>query len=306
MNGARVVALAVVLILAPALPGVATRTRAALTGRRGAPVLQLYFELVKLLRKRTVYGASAGWLFRWSPPASLAALLAAAVLVPFDGRASLAGFPGDFLLFAGLLGLARFSTLLAALDTGSSFEGMGASRDAMVSTYAEPGLVLGFGALVLVTGSASLGDMLGAGLSAAWPHAIPALALLATGLFALLLAESGRGPVDDPATHLELTMIHEVAILDHSGPGLAMMLYGSSLRFALLGTVVTSIALPRGSLGTLAGLLLLAPGLLAVAVVIGAIESVMARLRLNRVPLLLVAATALVTFAAILLLGRPS
>ena len=304
MSWSRVAALAIVLLGAPLMPGIATRCRALLTGRRGAPVLQLYYELFKLLRKHSVFASTTTWVFRWTPPAGIAALLFAATLLPLDGRDSIVSFAGDFFLFAGLLALGRFALILAALDTASSFEGMGASRDAMVSTFAEPGLLLGFGVLVLAAGSARLTDMLGAPLTVAWASVIPSLAVLAIGMFVLLLAESSRVPVDDPATHLELTMIHEVAILDHSGPGLALMLYGAALKFTILAAIIVGILIPRATLPGAVSLVLLPLGIAMVAVLVGVVESVMARLRLVRVPLLLVSSTVLVAFAAVLLLGR--
>ncbi len=305
MNWSAVASAVLVLALAPALPGVATRTRSYLTGRRGPPVLQLYFELAKLLRKTPVYSATTTRLFRAAPWATLAAVLLATFLVPLDGRASLSGFAGDFLLFAGLFAVGRFLTILAAFDTGSSLEGMGASRDAMVGTYAEPGLLLGFAAMALVTGRTALSGMLGAPLAAAWSAHGPALAMLGTSLFVLLLAESFRVPVDDPATHLELTMIHEVAILDYSGPDLAAVLYASALKFALLAFTVAAVLVPRGLLAAPFGIMALPAVLGAVGVIVGIVEAAMARLRLNRVPQLLVATSVLAMFATILLLARP-
>ncbi len=300
-----VIALGIVLVLAPALPGLATRTKSLLTGRRGPPVLQLYFELAKLLRKRAVYSATTTWLFRLAPIVGLVGALFAACLLPLNGRESIARFAGDFVLFAGLLALGRFFLILAALDTGSSFEGMGASREAMVGAFAEVGLFLVFVALVLATGRLSLSGMLGAPLAAAWSASLPPLVMAGVGLFVLLLAEAGRVPVDDPATHLELTMLHEVAVLDQSGPDFALVLYGAALKFALLAALVAGVVAPRAALAPAAALIALPAGLMVIAMTVGVVEGVMARLRLNRVPQLLVAASALAAFATILLLGRP-
>lgn len=305
MTTSSVTALGIVLVLAPALPGLATRTKSLLTGRRGPPVLQLYFELAKLLRKRAVYSATTTWLFRLAPVVGLVGVLFAASLLPLDGRASIARFAGDFVLFTGLLALGRFFLILAALDTGSSFEGMGASREAMVGAFAEVGLFLVFAALVLASGRLTLSDMLGAPLATAWSSSLPPLVMAGVGLFVLLLAEAGRVPVDDPATHLELTMIHEVAVLDQSGPDFALVLYGAALKFALLAALVAGVLAPRAALGPSVALIALPAVLLVVAVAVGVVEGVMARLRLNRVPQLLVAASALAAFATILLLGHP-
>jgi formate hydrogenlyase subunit 4 len=265
-------------------------------------VLQLYHDLWKLLRKGAVYSRTTTWLFRAGPVVAVVTLLAAALLVPLDGGRAPARFPGDLLAFAGLLALGRFALVLSALDTGSSFEGMGASREVTVASFAEPTLFLCFIALVIATGDLSLSGMLGAPLAAAWRDAAASLVLIALSLFVLLLAENSRVPVDDPATHLELTMIHEVIVLDHGGPDLALIQYGAALKLALFAALVVAVLVPRGGLGAVASLAALLAGLLVVAVAIGVVESVMARLRLSRVPQLLVGAGALALLAIVLLL----
>ena len=302
MTAAQVVTLLAVLLGAPALPGIATRTKSFLTGRRGPPVLQLYADLAKLARKGTVYSRTATLLFRVAPVALTASVLTAALLLPLDGRASLLGFTGDLVAFAGLLALGRFALVLAGLDTGSSFEGMGASREVTIAAFAEPALLLSLTVLVLATRSLSLGGMLGTPLAAAWPAAAPSLVLAGASLFMLLLAENARVPIDDPATHLELTMIHEVIVLDHSGPDLGLILYAGAVKFALFGTLVVSVLVPRGRFDPwVAGAILLA-GLALIAVLVGVIEAAMARLRMDRLPQFLVAAAALAGFGVILLL----
>jgi len=294
--------LLVVMALAPAVPGIANRTKSALTGRRGAPVLQLYADLAKLWRKGVVYSETTTAIFRLAPVILVAATILAGSLLPLDGHASLLAFPGDLVAFAGLFGLGRFVLVLAAMDTGSSFEGMGASREVTIASFAEPALFLCFTVLVVATGQSRLGDMLGGGLSVAWPSAGPSLVLAATSLFIVTLAETCRSPVDDPLTHLELTMIHEVMVLDSSGPDLALILYGGALKLALFGSMVVSILAPRAHLPAPLASAVLVLGLILFAVAVGIVESVMARLRMNRVPQLLVAASALAGFALILLL----
>lgn len=293
-------ALGILGIAAPAVPGIAVKTKSLLTGRRGAPVLQLYYDLWKLLRKGTVYSRTTTWVFRAGPIVILASLIVATLFLPLDGRAAPARFAGDLVAFAGLLALGRFALVLAGLDTGSSFEGMGASREVTIASFAEPVLFLCFIALVLATGDVSLNGMLGTPLAAAWPHTGASLTLVGISLFALLLAENSRVPVDDPATHLELTMIHEVIVLDHSGPDLALILYGSALKLALFGVLVVSVFVPRAALSGPTAVVVLFAGLGVVAVVVGVVESVMARLRLTRVPQLLVGAAALALLAIIL------
>jgi formate hydrogenlyase subunit 4 len=302
MTAAQLVTLLAVLLGAPVLPGIATRTKSFLTGRRGPPVLQLYADLAKLARKGTVYSRTATLVFRAAPLLLAASVLTAALLLPLDGRASVLGFAGDLVAFAGLLALGRFALVLAGLDTGSSFEGMGASREVTVAAFAEPALLLSLTVLVLATGSLSLGGMLGTPLAVAWTGAAPSLVLAGASLFMLLLAENARVPIDDPATHLELTMIHEVIILDHSGPDLGLILYAGAVKFALFGALVVSVLVPRGRFDPwIAGAILLA-GLALIAVTVGIVEAAMARLRMDRLPQFLVASAALAGFGVILLL----
>jgi len=296
--------LALLLGVAPLLPGVAARTKARLAGRRGAPLRQLYWDLARLWRKGVVYSHTTTWVFPLAPIVLVATAVLAACLVPLDGRHALVSFSGDFVAFAYLLALGRFFLVLAALDTGSSFEGMGASREVTVAAFTEPALFLTFVALVLATGNLSLGGALGAALTQAWPTAMPALAMVTASLFLVLLAEGSRVPVDDPATHLELTMIHEVMVLDHSGPDVALILYGGAVKLALFGALLVGAVVPRAGLAPGLGLAVLVLGLLGVAVLVGIVESVMARLRLSRVPQFLTAASALAALAVILLLAR--
>jgi len=294
------VALGILAVAAPAFPGIVVKTKSLLTGRRGPPVSQLYSDLWKLARKGTVYSRTTTWVFRAGPLVVLVSLFMAALFLPLDGRSAPASFAGDVIAFAGLLALGRFALVLAGMDTGSSFEGMGASREVTIASFAEPTLFVCFIALVLATGDLSLSGMLGTPLAAAWSRSGATLCLVGTSLFALLLAENGRVPVDDPATHLELTMIHEVIVLDHSGPDLALILYGSALKLTLFGVLVTSVLVPRGELAGPAAVAVLFAGLGAVAVLVGVVESVTARLRLTRVPQLLVGAGALALFGIIL------
>ena len=302
MSGAPFAALAAVLVAAPVLPGIAIKTKSALTGRRGAPVLQLYSDIWKLVRKGSVYSTTTTWVFRAGPVVMLASLLAAVLFLPLDGRAAPAAFAGDLVVFAALLALGRFALVLAALDTGSSFEGMGASREVTFASFAEPALFLCFIALVLASGELSLSGMLGAPLTKAWSHDAASLSFVGIGLFVLLLVENSRVPADDPATHLELTMVHEVIVLDHSGPDLALILYGSALKLAIFGALVVEVFVPRARLAAPVSVAVLLVGLGAMAMMVGVVESIMARLRLTRVPQLLVGAAALALFGIILLL----
>jgi formate hydrogenlyase subunit 4 len=290
------------LLLPPLLLGVVNRVKARFAGRQGQPILQLYYDLAKLLRKGTVYSRTTTWVFRAGPVIGLAAVVTAGLLVAVAGERAALAFTGDFILFAYLLGLARFFTALAALDTGSSFEGMGAAREVTFASLAEPALFLVLVVLARATGTLSLSGMLGPDLATAWGTAAPALVLAAIALFVVALAENSRIPVDDPNTHLELTMIHEVMVLDHSGPDLALILYGASLKLFLFGALFTRLVLGFRFDGVLAAEAVFVAGLVGFAALVGVVESVMARLRLVRVPQLLVGASVLSVFGLVLLL----
>ena len=290
------------LIFAPLLLGIINRAKALFAGRRGQPLLQLYYDVWKLLRKGAVYSRTATWVFRAGPIVGLAAILAAMALVPFGKMPAHVAFPGDLILFAYLLGLMRFFTVIAALDTGSSFEGMGASREVQFSALAEPALLLGLGAVARRTGSISLSGMFEKISVDVWQTAGLSLALVAAALLLVLLCENARIPVDDPNTHLELTMIHEVMVLDHGGPDLAFIAYGAALKLWVFGAVLIGIAVPIQSENAWIDIAVSIGGMFALAVVIGIVESTMARLRLVHVPQLLVGACVLAALALILVL----
>lgn len=300
------------LILAPLLPGIINRVKAKFAGRQGKPLLQTYYDLARLLRKGEVIGRTATWTFSAGPGVALAATLCALALLPLGGAPSPLGFGGDFLLAAYLLGMGRFALILAALDTGSSFEGMGASREAAFSALAEPVLFLVFLMLTSLSldlvrhtgqsaelGAAfSLSAMFGGQATEAWLAGRAELLLAPAVFFVLLLVENCRIPVDDPNTHLELTMIHEVMVLDHSGPNLAMIVYGAALKLWFFAALTAGLLTPPLPLWQQAGLCLLI--ILALAAAVGVVESVMARLRLTRIPHLLGGAAALASLALIL------
>jgi formate hydrogenlyase subunit 4 len=291
------------LLLAPPLMlGIITRTKAIVAGRRGPPILQGYFDVWKLLRKGAVYSTTTTWVFRAGPVVSLAAMITAGLLVPIADIPAPMAFQGDLILFAYLLGLARFFTVLAAMDTGSSFEGMGASREATFGSLAEPALFAGFLVLVVGSGDYSLSAILGPHLFSLWSSIGPALVLVAVSFAVLLLAENCRIPVDDPNTHLELTMIHEVMVLDHGGPDLAFILHGAAMKLFLFASILVRLILPTATGFPPLEALIWAAGMVVVAIFVGVIESAMARLRLARVPTLLGGAMVLGTVAIAVLL----
>ncbi len=293
---------AVALLFPPLLLGVIGKTKAAFAGRVGAPYFQPYYDLIKLLRKGSVFSDTTTWVFRAGPVVTLSATLIAALLIPLGRHGAPLSFSGDLILFAYLFGLARFFTTIAALDTGSSFEGMGAAREVTFSCLAEPTLFFALITLARMSKSLSLSTILTHLTPDVWLAAGASMLLLAGALFITLLAENCRIPFDDPNTHLELTMIHEVMVLDHSGPAFGIILYGAALKLFVLGAVFVNVALPVATGNALLDWAIFIVAMLVLAVTIGVVESVMARLRLVRVPQLLVGATILSAFAMLLVL----
>ena len=296
------------LVLAPLVPGIINRVKAKFGGRHGKPLLQLYFDLAKLFAKGEVISTTATWVFSAGPVVSLTTAVMALALLPLGGVPSPFAFRGDFILCAYLLGMGRFATVLAAMDTGSPFEGMGASREALFGALAEPVLFLCF--LSLISTATSMGMRADFSLSVlfngfaldAWLHGRPELVLLTFVMGILLLVENCRIPVDDPTTHLELTMIHEVMVLDHSGPNLAFILYASAIKLWVFCSLFAGLLVP--ALPVWAQTVLTFAVIFAAAVIVGVIESTMARLRMHIVPALIGLSGSVAAFVLILTLVR--
>ncbi|MDD4701312.1 MAG: NADH-quinone oxidoreductase subunit H [Desulfovibrio sp.] len=294
------------LVLAPLLPGIINRVKAKFAGRHGKPILQTYYDLAKLMRKGEVISRTTTWVFACGPAIALAASVCALALLPLGGATSPLAFSGDFILVAYLLGMGRFAIMLSALDTGSAFEGMGASREATFSALAEPLFFLALLVLTSVTldlgrsphTAFSLSSLFSGQVAGAWALGRGELLLLPCIFFILLLVENCRIPVDDPNTHLELTMIHEVMVLDHSGPNLAMITYGAALKLWFFSALIAGLVTPALPVWQQAGLRIVV--ILLLAVIVGIVESVMARLRMDRVPYLLGGASATAALALIL------
>jgi formate hydrogenlyase subunit 4 len=297
----------VVFGLAPLLAGVIKQIKARLQSRLGPPLLQPYYDLAKRLRKDAVISEHASWIFRATPFIVFAAVAAAAVLVPVVTTALPLGFLGDIIALVYLFALARFFTALAGLEAGSAFGGMASSREMVVSSLAEPTMMLAVFSVALTSGSISLGPAI-AHLAASGTGAITPTHVLAFGaLFVVFLAETGRIPIDNPDTHLELTMIHEGMLLEFSGRGLALMEWAAQAKQFLYLALLVNFFLPAGIAAGLGWLdLAVAGATLAVklgllAVLVAVVESSVAKLRFFRVPELLgtsfvLALAALVTF----------
>ncbi len=299
--------LALVLAAAPMLVGGIRWLKARLMGRRGPHPLQPWRDLAKLLRKRPVLAENASWISDAAPYAGLAATIAAVALVPSLSRGMLLAPTGDLLLVAGLLAAARVALALSGMDAGTAFGGLGAAREMSFAAFAEPALVLAALTLAIVAGSTNL-DAIGVALAGGGVGLRVSLALALVALAAVALAENARIPVDNPATHLELTMVHEAMLLEASGRHLALWEYQAALRLTLWLGLLAALFLPFGTAPAGAGPLAWAGGALAWVAKVGALaaalavfESAIAKMRVFRVPEFLGAALLLALLAAALL-----
>jgi formate hydrogenlyase subunit 4 len=292
--GMAILQVAGMLLLAPLLKGAIKKAKAALQTRQGPPLLQGYYDLAKLLRKEPVRSQTASWVYVAGPRMYFAAAIAATTLVPVLVAAAPLEAAGGILLLVGTLALGRFALAAAALDTGSPFGGMGSSRDMTIAALAEPALMLGLFAPALAAGTLNLGALV-RGVLAQGPAFHPSDLLAFAGLLIIVIAETGRIPVDNPATHLELTMIHEAMVLEYAGPDLALVEWASAVKELLYLTLLADLFLPIGIATTVApGPILMAFGAWCAKVVVLAIgvtlvESTNAKLRLFRVPELVAA-----------------
>jgi formate hydrogenlyase subunit 4 len=295
----------VVLFLSPLIVGFGRTLKARLQTRRGPPVFQPYHNLFKLLRKGMVIPETASWIFSVTPYLLFVTTLLAGLLIPsFSAQAPLSLF-GGVLAVVYLLALGRFFLALAGLDTGSSFGGLGSSREMTLSAIAEPALMLAVFTVAIGAGSTNLSTVAQAALGQSWRFLAPSQMLAFAALFIVLIAETGRIPVDNPATHLELTMIHEAMILEYSGPYLALIEWSAAMKQLVLMTLLVNVFFPfglsaGGSLtGALASLVGYIGKLLALSMVVSLVETTNAKMRLFRVPELLAVAFVLSALALI-------
>jgi formate hydrogenlyase subunit 4 len=272
--------IAAVLVMPILMVGVIQRTKSWWGARKGPSLVQSFHDLHRLLRKRPVLSTTTTPLFRLGAYVVLVCSLIAMAFVPLLGQFAPLSFAHDFVAVAYILGLARLVLMLSAMDVGSPFEGMGAAREAMFGAFAEPALFLMLGTLGAATGLTSFADMLGHLHNTAYFNWI--VLPLALALLILLQTEAARVPVDDPMTHLELTMIHEVMILDHSGPELAAMQYAAGLKMTMYAGLIATLLNPFDPLSAPFVAVTASIGLMfMVALVVGCFESLMARLPLK-------------------------
>jgi len=296
------------LLMAPLVRGVISRIKARIQNRRGASVLRPYQDLLKLFRKEDLVPPTASAVFRMAPRIVFAVTIVASLFMPVLHNASLLSTSGDFILIVYLLALSRFFLSLAGMDGGSPFGGMGASREALVSTLAEAPLMLGLTAVLIASRSTSVSGAIQWSLRQDFTEfsAVHALAFAALALVAV--AETGRIPVDNPTTHLELTMIHEAMILEYSGPSLALIEWASALKLTLISALLIGLFAPWG-IAQGDSLVLIAVALAAFAVkvmvlnfAVALVESGIAKLRMYMVPDFIGVASAL-AFLAIVFAG---
>jgi formate hydrogenlyase subunit 4 len=293
---ARISNLIALLVMPLLLTGLINRVKSLWSGRKGPPLLQPAYDVLRLLNKSSVYSLTTTPLFRIAPWVFLITAIGSAAVTPLLGSDSVVSFSFDFVWFAYIWGLGRGATMLAALDTGSSLEGLGSAREATFSTLLEPALFLVTGALSLSSGARSLSGLLVPHLASGEASALVWLCGVTT-LFIVLQVETARMPVDDPSTHLELTMIHEVMVLDHSGPDLAAIQYGSAIKLYVGTCVLSTLLNPWAGRSGFAPALANLGLCVLVAVAIGTSESLIARLKLRVVPMYIAIALALAAIA---------
>ncbi len=262
--------------------GLINRAKSFWSGRKGPSVMQPFRDFIKLIKKGEIISTAASFVFRIAPSVSFASVIAAAAVTPMAGGSQLFSFNADFIFFAYVLATGKFFTIIGAMDTGSSFEGMGASREAAFSALVEPAFFLIVGSLAFIGKASTFGNLLEQITRTDATISAIIATLCALAFFIMLLTEGSRVPVDDPNTHLELTMIHEVMVLDNSGPDLALILYSSSLKMIIIGSLIANIILPvmqpAAAIAAFTGIHI------CIAFIIGTIESLMARLRMSHVP----------------------
>ena len=291
------------LLTAPFFAGVIFKVKAFYGGRKGSPVLINYYTLFKLFKKGSVYSTSTTFIFKIGPVVSLGATATILLFLPIAGHTPVISFNGDVIFILYLFGLARFFTIAAAMDTASPFEGMGAAREAYFPIICEAAMFMILILFYRLTGDLSFSAYFaGAQPFGFWQTGGPTMFFVIIAFFIILLTENARVPVDDPATHLELTMIHEVMVLDHSGPDLGFIEMGAFLKLFFYASIVSRMILPFELGHPLLNLALFSIGVLIVYVAVGVVESVTARYRMDRVPKFVLTSFALAFFATVITL----
>lgn len=298
------ISIALIIFSAVFFSGIILRTKSITSGRMGPGIMQPIKDVIRLFRKGTIYSETTSIIFRIAPVIYFSSVLMACLVVPFGHFRGIVSFDGDFIFFAYILALGKFFSIISAMDTGSSFEGMGASREALYSLFAEPAFFILIGSFALLTGNTSFSDIFATlHLGSSITYTLGGLASFVLIMIAMI--ENSRMPVDDPKTHLELTMIHEVMILDNSGFDLGLILSAGYLKFAMYGAIIAGFFI--GDLSIFCAVPIFLGIQLAFAVIVGLIESFMARYRMSHNPQFILALSSvsfLIFLGALLVLGK--
>ena len=298
--------LALLIMLAPLLQGLIKKTKARLQNRIGPPLLQSYYEIGKDLQKDAVISEHASWLTRATPYVVWSTIITAGLLTPMFAVDTPLGFAGDIFMLVYLFGLARFFTALAGLDSGSAFGGMGSSREMAIGAIIEPALLLAIFGVCLAGKTTKIGQIAWGLAEQQWDYVDPAYGLAVLAMLVVVLAETGRIPVDNPDTHLELTMIHEAMLLEYSGRYLGLMMWAAQIKQLVILNLFISLFFPWGiATGTeiqslLMAALLYGAKLVALAIVLAVVETLYAKVRLFKAPTLLSSSMALSVLVIIL------
>lgn len=298
------VSLILILFTSFFIMGLISRTKSIASGRKGPGIFQPMKDIFRLWKKGSVYSKSTSFIFQIAPTIYFSSVLMAILMIPFGNQPGIISFNGDFVMFAYLLAIGKFLMIVSSLDTGSSFEGMGASREALFSMLVEPAFFILMGSLALFTGNTSFHGIFSALHNGSYVSYL--LSALVTFLFVLIaMIENSRMPVDDPKTHLELTMVHEVMILDNSGFDLGLIMYTTNLKFALYGALIANFFI--GSLPMAISMPVFLMIQAGFAVSVGILESFNARFRMSHNPefiFMLTSLSLLIFFGVILILGK--
>ncbi|HEX2921194.1 MAG TPA: NADH-quinone oxidoreductase subunit H [Bacteroidales bacterium] len=298
------ISIALILISALFFPGVILRVKSITSGRKGPGIMQPIKDVIRLFRKESIYSETTSFVFRIAPVIYFSSVLMACLIVPFGSDRGIVSFDGDFIFFAYILALGKFFSIISAMDTGSSFEGMGASREALFSLFAEPAFFILIGSFALLTGHTSFVSIFSTlHLGSSITYTLGGLAAFVLILIAMI--ENSRMPVDDPKTHLELTMIHEVMILDNSGFDLGLILSAGYLKFAMYGAIISGFFI--GDLSFTASIPVFLGIQVLFAAIVGLVESFMARFRMSHNPQFILALSSvsfLIFLGALLVLGK--
>jgi len=296
------ISLLLILLTGLLFPGLVAIVKAKVVGRKGPGILQPIYDVIKLMRKGNVYSATTGFLFQLAPVIYFSSVFVSLLFLPVGNYKAILSFEGDFVLFAYMLALGRFLMIIAAMDTGSGFEGMGANREAFYSLLAEPAFFTIFGSLALLTGHTSFYDIFtNLYIESVLSYFVAILMIYI--LFWVSMVENSRLPVDDPKTHLELTMVHEVMVLDHSGFDLALIQLAGYLKFAIFGTLIFNLVLPIQN-NFFVQLALFPIVQIIYAVLVGLIESFRARNKMmkNAQWIITLSALSVIVFISILII----